>query len=176
MIRAITAGLLSLTLASCSWLPGNQTLGMERDPDASKKSLILAMGFVVDAIGVYGHLCAPVKTPACNSPKSYTDAKLIASAIAFDAQLVAAGRRSPIAEALVLGLVQYQLVKTIAAQPGPTNPQAPPDKAALAYVDSIAAADLLIDTADQRVQDALSVNTPVGDLVAELRQKVSNLP
>lgn len=176
MIRALAALFLALALTSCSGLPGAQTIGIEPDPDASKKALIVSMGFVVDAVGVYGKLCAPVQTPACKSPKHYADAKLIAGIIVTDAQLVIDGKRSTLAAALILGLTQYQLVKTIADTPGPTNPEAAPDQTAVAYVDSIAAADLLITTADQRVQAAYSVNTTLAELMTGLQAKVAALP
>lgn len=176
MTRILTAFLLALTLASCSGWPAVQTLGLQDDPDKGKKSLIVAMGFVVDAIGVYGKLCAPVQTPACNSPKSYADAKLIAGMIVNDAQLVMDGKRSSVAGALVLALVQYQLVKTISAQPGPTNPEVAPTEASISYIASIEAADLLISTADERVREAYGVNTSVEDLMAGLKAKVAALP
>ena len=176
MTRTIAALVLTLALASCTGWPGAQTLGVEDDPDSGKKALIVSMGFVVDAVGVYGKLCAPVQTPACKSPKTYADAKLIAGIIVTDAQLVIDGRRSTLAAALILGLTQYQLVKTIADTPGPTNPEAAPDQTAVAYIDSIAAADLLITTADQRVQAAYSVNTTLAELMAGLKAKVEALP
>jgi hypothetical protein len=176
MTRIIAAFLLALSLASCSGMPGAQTLGVEPDPDSGKKALIVSMGFVVDAVGVYGKLCAPVQTPACKSPKTYADAKLIAGIIVTDAQLVVDGKRSTLAAALILGLTQYQLVKTIADTPGPTNPEAAPDQTAVAYIDSIAAADLLITTADDRVRAAYGANTTVAELMAGLQVKVAALP
>lgn len=176
MTRILTALFLALTLTSCSGWPGAQTLGVTEDPDKGKKSLIVAMSFVVDAIGVYGKLCAPVQTSACNSPKSYQDAKLIAGMIVSDAQLVMDGKRSSIAGALVLGLVQYQLVKTISAQAGPTNPEAAPTEVSISYIASIEAADLLISTADERVRGAYGVNTSVDELMANLKAKVAALP
>ena len=176
MTRTLCALLLTFALASCTGWPGAQTLGVEDDPDSGKKALIVSMGFVVDAVGVYGRLCAPVQTPACKSPKSYADAKLIAGIIVTDAQLVVDGKRSTLAAALILGFTQYQLVKTIADTPGPTNPEAAPDQTAVAYIDSIAAADLLITTADQRVQAAYSVNTTLAELMAGLKAKVEALP
>lgn len=170
------AALVCLVLASCSGWPGAQTLGVVDDPDAGTKALLVAMGMVVDGIGVYGHLCAPVQTPACNSPKTYADAKLIAQAMVADAQLVAAGKRSSTAATIIFALTQYQLVKTVANSPGPTNPQAAPDQEARAYIDSIAAGDLLISTADSRVRAAYGVNTSVASLMAGLEAKVAALP
>jgi hypothetical protein len=168
--------LLALTFTSCTGLPGAQTFGLEEDPDESTKALLVTMGFVVDAVGVYGKLCAPVQTPACKSPKHYADAKLIAGIVADDAALVVDGRRTPLAAALIFGLTQYQLVKTIAGTAGPQGSSAPPDLAAVAYIDSISAADLLIGAADQRVRAAYGVNTSVADLMAALRAKVAALP
>ena len=176
MTRTLCALLLTLALTSCSNMPGAQTFGLEDDPDSGKKALIVSMGFVVDAVGVYGKLCAPVQTPACKSPKTYADAKLIAGVIVNDAQLIVDGKRSTLAGALILGLTQYQLVKTIADTPGPTNPEAAPDQTAVAYVDSIAAADLLITTADQRVRAAYGANTTVAELMVGLQAKVAALP
>ena len=173
--RALVA-LLCLLLASCNGWPGAQSLGIQSDPDASKKALLVTMGFVVDAVGVYGHLCAPVQTPACTEPKAYQDAKLIAGIVVTDAQLVAEGKRSALAASIIFGLTQYQLVKTVAHQPGPTDVNAEPTAAAISYIDTIGAADLLISTSSQRVQDAYGVNTSVADLLAELKAKVAALP
>jgi len=176
MIRTIAAIFLALALTSCSGLPGAQTIGIEPDPDASKKALIVSMGFVVDAVGVYGKLCAPVQTPACKSPKHYADAKLIVPTIIADAQLVVDGKRTPLVAWLILGMTQAQLVKTIADAPAPTNPEASPDQAAIAYVDAIGAADLLITGAEQRVHEAYGANTSLAELMAGLQAKVAALP
>ena len=175
-MKRIIAALLTLALASCGSMPGVQTVGLQSDPDSAKKALIVSMGFVVDAIGVYGKLCAPVQTPACNSPKTYADAKLIARTVVTDAQLVAEGKRTASVASLLFALTEYQLVKTIGNQPGPTDPASPPAIQAVAYIDSINAADLLITTADARVKDAFGVNTTVAELVMGLQQKVDALP
>jgi len=167
---------LALALASCAGWPGAQTLGVEPDPDSEKKALLVAMGLTVDAVGVYGALCAPVVTPACKSPQSYENLKRIAHTIVLDADDVVSGRLSPTAAILIFGFTQYALVKTAAGSPAPTNPQATPDEAAIAYIRSIAAGDMLISTASAKVRDAMAVNTTPAQLMAELRAKVAALP
>lgn len=153
-----------------------QTLALEADPDRTKKGLLVAMTLSVDAIGVYGKLCAPLQTPACKSPKGYSDAKLIAGTLATDARLVVDGQRSAWAQIVIFGLTQAQLAKTLGDQPGPTNPDAPPNAETIAYIDSIDAADILISTASERVQEAVSVNTNLADLLADLDARVAALP
>lgn len=175
MVRTLVA-IITLTLASCSSLPGAQTLGLQEDPDSGKKAVLVRMALVVDALGVYGKLCAPVKTEACKSPEHYANAKLIAGTIVDDAQLVVNGTLDPLAATIIFGFTQAQLIKTIADAPAPTNPNAPPSAETIAYIDSIGAGVLLISTADQRVRDAYGVNTTVEELMVELRQKVEALP
>lgn len=176
MTRTVAALLLTLALASCSSWPGAQTLGVEDDPHSEAKALLIAMSMTVDAVGVYGHLCAPVVTPACKSPKSYENLKRIAGTIVQDADDVVSGRMSPTAAIVIFAFTQYALVKTAANSTAPTNPQATPDEAAIAYIRSIAAGDMLISAASAKVRAAMSVNTTPAQLMVELRAKLAALP
>jgi hypothetical protein len=176
MMRIIATLVLTLALASCSSLPGSQTLGLTEDPDRGKKALLVRMGLVVDALGIYGKLCAPVKTDACKSPQHYADAKLIAATIVDDAQLVVDGKLSPLAAGIIFGLTQAQLIKTLADEPAPTKPDAAPTQETIAYIDAIGAGLLLIQTADDRVAEGYGVNTTVAELMTDLQAKVAALP
>jgi len=178
-MRKLVALVFCYFLTACAGstgLPAMQTLGLEPDADAQKKQVLAMMGLTVDAVGVYGKLCAPVQTKACNSPKHYQNAKLIAQSVSLDAKLVAEGRRSPVAALAIFALTQYALVKTVADQPGPTDPSAPPRPDAIAYIDAIDAADLLVTSADERVRDASGPNVSVADLLADLQARVAALP
>lgn len=164
----IPALVFALTLSGC------QTVGIDQDPDRSKKLALVTTTIMVDAVGVYGHLPVcdrSIPQPlGCQEVKRYSDAKLIAQLVAQDYQ-----GSSPL---LGLGLIyaQWQLSKTIAGTPGPTNPNAPPNEQTTAYLHAIGLADILISTADQRVRDAVSVNTSVAELQAKLQASVAALP
>lgn len=167
------------TLTACASVPGLQTAGLASDPESQTKALLVAMGLTVDAVGVYGRLpeCRDQGPRPCHKANPYRDAKLIANAVLQDAEALAAGRRSALAQIAIFGLTQWHLVKVISDDPEkPTNPELPPRLDAVAYIDAIDAADLLVSTADDRVQDAFSVNTSVADLLTSLREKVQALP
>ena len=169
-MRLIPATVFMFFLTAC------QTLGIDQDPDAQAKRLILATSFVADGVGVYGHLCAPVKTNACRSEKAYQDAKLILGALVEDAAAVSEGRMTPVVALATFGFVQWQLIKTVHGTPAPTDPNSPPLPDSYAYIQAIGAADMLVNTYDERVQDALAVNTSPQELLAGLRAKVAALP
>ncbi len=170
--------LLSVCLSACASLsevPGAQTVGAAPDPDHNKKLAVVAATFTVDAVAIYGALppCnKAIKQPlGCRNEKSYQDAKLIA-------KLVAQDYSNPTAAVLGIGLTlaQWQLSKTVRGAPGPTDPTAPPDEATVQYLNALNMSALLISTGDARVEEAVSVNTNLADLVAALNQKVAALP
>ena len=179
-MKLLFAILAALVLSSCARLPGLQTVGLQSDPDQATKYVLVSAGLVVDAVGVYGALppCAKgVKQPlGCRSEKAYRDAKLIAQSVGAGFEGLRTGSRSSLLLSAGLLYAQYELAKTLADTPGPTSPEAPPAPQAAAYLDAIGLADVLVNSADQRVKDAGSVNTTVVELLDSLQQKVAALP
>jgi len=177
-MRLAIAAIFAYFLTACASVPGEQTLGLSPDPDRTKKTVLVSMGLAVDAIGVYGRLpaCEASGPRPCRHAARYRDLKFHAAAIVADAKLMAAGDRSSLATALIFAAMQYQMVKTVHDAAPPTNPDLPPTPAAVAYVDAIGAADLLINSADDRVRDGVSVNVSVAELVADLEARVAALP
>lgn len=177
-MRILPAIVFAYFLTACSSVPGTQTLGIDPDPQAEVKQAIVAATLAVDAVGAYGTLpsCKTVKG-LCKDDKAYMNAKLIVQSGAGGlAQL--ASQKSPTGLLLTAGLVymQWQLTKTITQSPGPTDPNAPPAPALVAQLAALQAADVLIQTADQRVRDAAGPNVTVGELLDELQAKVAALP
>lgn len=177
-MRLLIATVFAYFLTACASVPGGQTLGLAPDPDRTAKAAIVTASFVVDGIAVYGKLpeCRKDGPKPCRVAKNYTDAKLIAQSLVGDMRLLVAGKRSAIATVATLALIQYQISKTIAAVPGPTDPFDPPRPDAIAYIDAIGAADVLVSTASDRVQDSLSVNSTLADLLADLEVRAAALP
>lgn len=175
-IIALAAALaLTLTLMACASVPGAQTVGLAADPDHDKKLAVVAATLTVDAVAIYGtlpHCDKAIKQPlGCRDDRRYQDAKLIA-------QVVAQDYSSPTTALLGLGLTlaQWQIAKTVRATPAPTDPLSPPDDGTVQYLAALNMADLLVKTTDARVQDAVSVNTNLAELQAELAKKVAALP
>ncbi len=172
--------LCGVYLSACASVPGTQTLGIDSDPDKLTKTVLVTAGLVVDAVGVYGHLppCAKaLKQPlGCRSEKAYRNAKLISQSTALGFEGLKNGNRSALLLSAGLLYAQYMIAKDIAATPGPTDPNAPPSPTAVAYLEALGLADILVNSADERINDAASVNVTVADLVAELRAKVAALP
>ena len=152
-----------------------QTVGIEADPEAVTKRAIVATSLAVDAVAVYGTLpaCGSGVGDMCQKPKAYRDAKLLTQA--FASTLRATERPSVF---LTAGLLyyQWQLAKTVGADPGPTNPEAAPSDAVARQLQALQMADVLVSTFDERVQDAASVNTSTADLLADLELRVAALP
>ena len=169
-MRLLIATVFAFFLTACASIPGAQTVGLEPDPDKPTKAVLVAAGLMVDAVGVY---CAlpDHKAKACR------DAKLIAGGLVLTLKPLGAGqRRSSVFLTAALLYSQYQLAKTVAGTPGPTDPEGYPKPETVAYLEAAGLLDILALTASERVQDGVSVNTSVGDLVAELEAKVAALP
>lgn len=168
----------ALTLGACQSIPGVQSVGLVDDPDHNTKVALVASGFVVDAVGVYGALPSCVTTKGlCRDDKAYANAKLVAtSGVIGIAQL--AGQKSPSGILMTAGLLymQWQISKNLGHDAGPTDPNAPPAPAAVAYLQALGLADVLVQTADSRIQSASGPNVTVAELVSDLENKVAALP
>ena len=178
-MRLLIATTFAFFLTACTSIPGAQTVGLESDPDKPTKAVLVATGLMVDALAVYAALpdCGSGVGDACKKPKAYRDAKLIAQATVLTFAPLAKGQhRSSVFLSAALLYSQYQIAKTMASAPGPTNPESYPPPQTLQYLEAAGLADVLISTASERVQDGVSVNTSVGDLVMELEAKVAALP
>ena len=179
-MRLLIASVFAFFLIGCAGntgIPGVQSVGLEPDPDRPAKLLLVTAGIAVDGVGVYGRFppCES-KVKPCHDPKKYRDAKLVAQAIAGDMKLLASGKRSDLAMGLILMYAQWQLAKTIAGEPSPTDPESPPATSTIQTLDAIGAAGILVTTASERVRDAASVNSSVADLLADLDSRVAALP
>ena len=169
-MRLTIATVFAFFLTACASIPGAQTVGLESDPDKPTKAVLVAAGLMVDAVGVYCTL-PDHKAKACR------DAKLIAGGLVLTFAPLAKGqKRSNIFLTAALLYSQYQLAKTIADTPGPTDPEGYPKPETIAYLEAAGLLDILASTASERVQDGVSVNTSVADLVADLQAKVAALP
>ena len=175
---ALLAAIMLVSVAACASLPGGQTLGLSSDPDQTTKQALVASGFVVDAVGVYGALPSCVTTKGlCRDDRAYANAKLVAtSGVTGIAQL--AGQKSPSGILMTAGLLymQWQISKNLAHDVGPTDPSSPPAPASVAYLQALGLADVLVQTADSRIQAASGPNVTVAELVSDLENKVATLP
>lgn len=167
---------LAVATVFCFFLTACQTVGIQSDPDKATKSILVASGFMVDALNVYGHLppCELQVSP-CKKEKNYQNAKLVALSTVESFQAL---DRQPSSIFLSAALLysQFSIAKTLADAPAPTEAEAYPKPATVAYLEAAGIADILVSTADQRVQDALSVNTTTTDLLDQLAEKVAALP
>lgn len=170
-MRLLFASLIAFILTAC------QTVGIESDPDAPVKAVIVATGIAVDTVGVYGTLppCVLGVKP-CHDPKKYAQAKLLAQSAGAALQTVGNSSRSQIFLTAGLLYFQYEAAKTLAGSPGPTNPEAPPTNTTVATLQALNLADVLVSTADQRVRDSSGPNVTVADLLADLQKRVAALP
>lgn len=179
-MRLLFASLIAFVLTACAHVPGAQTVGLESDPDQATKMVLVSAGLVTDAVAVIGHMppCdKAVKQPlGCKPEKAYRDSKLILQATVAGFEGLKSGNRSALLLSAALIYAQYAIAKDLAAQPGPTNPDAAPTPQAVAYLDAIGLADVLVNSADQRVRDASSPNVTVQELLVELQGKVAALP
>lgn len=166
----------SASFALIIGLTACQTLGIEEDKEAATKSILVAASFMVDAVGIYGHLPPCPAPDPCRKDKAYQDAKLIALATVAAFEPVRDGQRSSVFLSAALLYSQYQIAKTLANAPAPTAPEASPPPATLQYLEAAGLTDILISTAHQRVQDAVSVNTSVDELLNHLSERVAALP
>ncbi len=153
-----------------------QTIGIEADKEAATKSILVATGLMVDAVAIYGHLPPCPAPDPCRKEKAYQDAKLISLATVAAFEPVRDGQRSSVFLSAALLYSQYQIAKTLANAPAPTVPEASPAPATLQYLEAAGLTDILISTAHERVQQAVSVNTSVGELLDHLSARVSALP
>ena len=171
-MRLIIVTVFAYFLTAC------QTVGIEGDPEKPTKLVLASAGLMVDAVGVYGALplCGSGVGDACKNEKRYRDAKLVAQSTANVLAAVKTQPRSSIFLTAALLYSQYQVAKTIAAAPAPTEPEAYPTPQTVAYLEAAGLLDILVNSADQRVQDAASVNTSVADLVDDLQARVAALP
>lgn len=165
----IPAFVFALTLMGC------QTVGIDQDPERTNKATIVAATLAVDALAAYGTLpeCASGVGDMCKKPKAYADAKLLTTG--FAATLGGSDRPSIF---LTAGLLyyQWQLSKTIAGAPGPTNPESPPSDAVVKQLAALGLADVLVSTFDARIRDAASPNVTVEELQDRLAASVAKLP
>lgn len=173
--------LVSLSACQTLGVPGSQTLGISADPEQAVKMTIVATSLVTDAVAVVGKLPPCDKTVSqplgCRPEKAYRDAKLILqSTVDGFSGIQGSNGLSSLVMVAALGYAQYEISKTLANESGPTNPQGAPTPQTVAYLAAIGAADVLINSADQRVRDASGPNTTVPELLAELQAKVSALP
>ena len=173
-MRLLIAITFAYFLTACASVPGSQSLGLASDPDRSYKAVIVATTLGIDAVHVYGTLpaCGSGVGDMCKKPKAYTDVKLITKGFA---ETLRQPRGSIF---LTSGLLyfQYQVGKTLAGAPGPTDPEAAPSDAIAKQLAAMQLADILVSTADERVQDAFSVNTSAADLLKTLDEKLAALP
>lgn len=173
----LLSAFLAASLVACASLPGAQTVGIASDPDATTKQVLVAAGLMIDAVGVYGKLPpCELKVEPCRSEKAYSNAKLIATSVADGFQSLRNGSQSSLLLTAGLVYAQYTLAKTLSAAPGPTDPNAPPAAASVAYIQALGLADVLVNTADARIRDAASPNVTVVELLDDLSKKVAALP
>lgn len=167
-LRALVFGALLASLTAC------QTVGIESDPDRTHKAAIVATALAVDSLHVYATLpeCGSGVGDACKKPKAYADAKLMTVSFAETLK----GPRPSVFLTAGLLYYQYSLAKRLAGAPSPTDPEAAPSDSVAKQLAALGMLDVLILTADDRVQDAFSVNTSASDLMAELESKVAALP
>jgi hypothetical protein len=173
-MRLAIATVFAYFLTACASIPGEQTLGLSRDPDATHKAAIVATTLAVDALHVYATLpeCGSGIGDMCKKPKAYRDAKLMTVSFAETLK----GPRPSVFLTAGLLYYQYSLAKRLAGAPSPTDPEAAPSDSVAKQLAALKAADILVSLADDRVQDAFSVNTSAADLMAELESKVAALP
>lgn len=171
-MRVFLAALVAISLSAC------QTIGIESDNQATIKQAIAVTSIAVDTVGAYGNLpdCAPGVGSLCKKPKAYTDAKLIAHSFVDGLKITAAQDHPSVFLSAGLLYFQFQLAKTIADAPSPTDPEAPPSIAVEKQLAALKLADILVSTADSRVKDAASPNTTVEELIADLDARVNALP
>lgn len=177
-MRLAVASVFAFFLTACASVPGSQTLGLEDDPDRPTKLVLAAATLMVDGVHVYAALpvCGSGVGDACRSEKRYRDAKLIAQSTASMLSSVNTQRRSSVFLTAALIYSQYQIAKTVAAAPAPTEPEAYPTPAVVAQLEALGLLDVLVNTADDRVRDAASVNTSVASLVENLQARAAALP
>lgn len=165
----LPAFVFALTLMGC------QTMGIEGDPQRPYKVAIVATTLATDAVATFGTLpeCGTGVGDLCQKPGAYRDAKLLTRA--FAATLKASDRPSVF---LTAGLLyyQYQLAKTVAGEPGPTNPEGPPSDAVARQLAALQMADVLVSTLDERIEAASGPNVTVAELMADLDASLAKLP
>lgn len=173
-MRLLTAAVFAYFLTACASIPGEQTFGLSSDPDRTHKAAIVATTLAVDALHVYAVLpeCGSGVGDACKKPKAYADAKLMTVSFAETLK----GPRPSVFLTAGLLYYQYSLAKRLAGSPGPTDPEAAPADSVAKQLAALGMLDVLILTADDRVQDAFSVNTSAADLLAELDARIVALP
>lgn len=156
-MRLAAATVFAFFLTAC------QTVGIEEDPDRPTKLVLAAATLMVDGLHVYAALplCGSGVGDACRHEKRYRDAKLIAQSTANVLAAVKTHPRSSIFLTAALLYSQYQVAKTVAGAPAPTDPEGYPTPQTVAYLEAAGLLDILVNSADQRVQDAASVNTSV---------------
>lgn len=169
---------LAVATVFCFFLTACQTLALEEDPDRPTKLVLASAALLVDGVHVYAALplCGSGVGDGCRVERRYRDAKLLAQSTANVLAAVKTQKRSSIFLTAALLYTQYQVAKTVAGAPGPTDPEGYPTPAVVAQLEALGMLDVLINSADERVQDAASVNTSVADLVDHLQARAAALP